>query len=345
MSLYKQLVIREIIPETPDTKTFVLEPRTEEDVIAYKPGQFLTLVFQGTSGEQRRSFSLSSIPLSGAPLCITVKRIDNGAYSRLLHDKALVGDTLVSIGSSGFFILPDSLAPFGQLCFFAAGSGITPIFSLLKSLLLSGQTRPIMLVYSNRDPEHTIFYDDLKALQQKYAHLKVVFLFSTAQDLSRARLSKSLVASLLGENMVALPEQTLCYICGPFDYMRMVSIALLAYGFPAANIRKEDFLPLKLIPKELPPDTNKHIVTLRIEGGLHQLVVQYPDTILSAAKAAGVSLPYSCEAGRCGTCVARCESGRVWMSYNEVLVEQELAKGLILTCTGYPVGGDVLLQI
>lgn len=345
MALYKELVITGIIPETDDTKTFVLAPASPADHISYKAGQFLTLVFPRKDGEDRRSFSISSVPGSEKSLSITVKRIDNGAYSRWLTDKARPGDRLQTIGASGFFTLPDTLTPYGQIFFFAAGSGITPVYSLIKALVQSAEKPVITLVYSNRNAAGTIFYDELRDLAQRYPRLSIEFLFSSSVNLGRARLSKWLLEILLKEYSRVPYGQSLFYLCGPYEYMRMASIGLIAQGVPEQHIRKEDFVPLKIEPKELPPDTEAHTVELCINGKGHKLRVQYPDTILKAAKKSGLPLPYSCEAGRCGTCVAQCTAGRVWMSYNEVLVDSDLDQGLVLTCTGYPVGGDVFLKI
>jgi len=346
MSLYKRLLIKNIIEETADTKTFILEPKTEEDAFHYQSGQFLTLVFHSHNTEERRSFSISSSPSLSEPLSITVKRIDNGAYSRLLIDKAAPGDELLSIGASGFFTLPDNVADYKQVFFFAAGSGITPIFSQIKTLLFAEEKTQIVLIYSNRNAASTIFYSALKNLQEQFPQrIKIEFLFSSAVNLGRARLSKWLLEILLKEYQTGQNSDTLFYLCGPFDYMRMASIALIVHGVPDKNIHKEDFVPLKLEPKELPPDINVHLVSIEINGTTHLLTVQYPDTILKAAKRAGLQMPYSCEAGRCGTCVALCKTGKVWMSYNEVLMDEEIAKGLVLTCTGYPIGGEVRLLI
>jgi ring-1,2-phenylacetyl-CoA epoxidase subunit PaaE len=149
---------------------------------------------------------------------------------------------------------------------------------------------------------------------------------------------------LLREYRLCPPAEAMHYACGPYEYMRMAAIALTDDGVPAAQIRKEDFQPLQLVPKELPPDTEPHQVRLSLAGHEYTLQVQYPDTVLKAAKKAGIPIPYSCEAGRCGTCVARCDSGKVWMSYNEVLLDEEIAAGRVLTCTGYPFGGDASLS-
>lgn len=346
MTSFKRLIIDSIITDTPDTKTFVLVPETVSDAIDYKAGQFLTLVFAFENGyEERRSYSLSSLPLPGSPLAITVKRVPNGIYSRYLHDVAQPGDVLLTIGASGFFTLAEDMSPYRQLLFFAAGSGIVPILPLLQTVLQQYPGMPVVLVYSNRNQGSTIFYEQLLRLQQEYKdQLQIEFLQSSALNLARARLSKWLLETLLKEYLKVRPQQVLCYVCGPYDYMRMATIGLVDHDVPQQQIRKEDFMPLKIVPKILPPDTEAHQVTLHMASGDHQLTVQYPDTILKAARKAGLSLPYSCEAGRCGTCVARCSSGKVWMSYNEVLLDEEIAKGMVLTCTGYPVGGDARLE-
>ena len=127
--------------------------------------------------------------------------------------------------------------------------------------------------------------------------------------------------------------------------MRMCTYALRQAGIPAAHIRKENFSLERAAPLIEPPDTEPHLVRLRFRGREYLFGAQYPDTILKAARKAGISLPYSCEAGRCGNCAARCREGRVWLSNNEVLTERDLAKGLTLTCVGFPAGGDVTLEM
>jgi len=341
---YIHLKITDIIEETSQSKTFVLAPVAEKQ-IAYKAGQFLTFVFSKHDMEERRSFSISSTPGLNEPLSITVKRLDNGEYSRKLIDNTSVGDELVTIGASGFFTLPDDISSFRQIFFFAAGSGITPVLPLVKTLLHSNADLKIVLIYSNRNVADTVFYNVLQELAAKFPDkFTIEFLFSDAQNLGRARLSKWLLEVLLKEYSTCSYDKILFYLCGPFDYMRMATIQLLAEGVPAPNIRKENFTTFKVETKELPPDTLPHMITIEANGNVYDLVSQYPQTILQAAKKADITLPYSCEAGRCGTCSATCVSGKVWMSYNEVLMDDEIAKGRVLTCVGYPVGGDVILK-
>jgi len=335
------LLIDSIVQETSDTKSFVL--KSLDHPITYRPGQFLTLLHP-VSSSIRRSYSLSSHPVLDQHLQITVKRIANGEFSRWLFDRAKAGDKLQTIGASGFFTLPDDLSNDTMLFFLTAGSGITPVLSLLKEVLFQRKQR-VVLIYSNRSEIKTIFYQELRALEKRFLdRLFIVFLFSESKNLHRARLSISLLTDLVRQHANDRAK-LLAYLCGPHDYMQMARITLLTEGIPLENIRTEKFNADKPTTKELPPDTNQHNVSIKYQGKQFSLNVKYPNTILQTAKLQGIDLPYSCEAGRCGTCAATCISGKVWMSRNEVLLDREIAKGRVLTCTGYPVGGDAELTV
>ena len=298
MGLYKTLRIDKIKQETGDTKTFFLSP-VDHSPLIYQAGQFLTFVFTKPLGEERRSYSLSSAPVLNEPLSITVKRIENGEYSRKLLDYGKVGDQLTITGAAGFFILPGNIQLYKEIFFIAAGSGITPVLPLIKTVLHLHKHIRVVLIYSNRSKFTTIFYEELKQLEIIFAGRFVIeFLFSSAVNLERARLSKWLLGRLLKEFSRAPRPETLFYTCGPFDFMRMVTIELLESRVPLQHIRKENFLPLKIESRTLPPDMHKHLVEIRVQQKKYQLETQYPQTILQAAKKAGITLPYSCESGR-----------------------------------------------
>lgn len=326
--------------ETNDTRSLVLASPTGKS-LDYEAGQFLTLVFPQLQGEARRSYSISSAPGLGEPLTITVKRLANGTFSRYLHDDVQVGDTLYTTGASGYFTLPKPWIA-THYYFLAAGSGITPILALIKTLLAHHPETPVTLWYSNRTVQDTIFYQEIEVLRLRHPGFQVVYFMSDARQLLQARLTKV----TLGQRLLAAPDRhaSLFYLCGPHDYMQMATITLLTEGVPAPNIRREHFDTTKPVTRTLPPDTDQHLVTVHDRQGVHQFAVQYPQTILQAAREHGIQLPYSCEAGRCGTCSATCVQGQVWMSYNEVLMDRELAQGRVLTCVGHPIGGDVQLQ-
>jgi ring-1,2-phenylacetyl-CoA epoxidase subunit PaaE len=344
--LYKQVVIASIKEEKKDVKTFTLAA-ADGKPIPYTAGQFITLLFNHHHKEERRSFSICSSPELGEPLAVTVKRVDNGAYSRWLTDRATEGATLLTTGASGLFIIPGNIAVYKQVFFFAAGIGITPIFSIIKTLLHTVADTHIVLIYSNRSKEDAVFYDELSGLAAQHSdRFRIEFLYSTAFDLSRARLSKLLLPTLLEEYRTAEKKDMLFYLCGPSDYMRMVIITLEEQGIDTAQIKRENFntngTPVRKIE---PPDKTTHTAHIHLGSDTYDVVVQYPDSILQAAKKQGVHLPYSCETGRCGSCAALCVQGKIWLSYNEVLMDADLAAGKTLTCVGHPVNGDVTLQI
>jgi ferredoxin len=136
----------------------------------------------------------------------------------------------------------------------------------------------------------------------------------------------------------------LFYLCGPFEYMRMITIVLRSQGIVVANIRKEIFEIHPPVQKAVPPDQKLHRVHLSLRNKAFSFDTQYPETILQTAKRLQIPIPYSCEAGQCGTCAATCLSGKVWMFKNDVLLEEEIEKGRILTCTGFAVGGDIFIK-
>ncbi len=341
---YPQLIIEEIIEETAEAKTFLIKP-ADAALLSYRSGQFISLVFPEVEKECRRSYSFSSSFENGESMAITVKYVPNGIYSRRLVDYAQEGDRLFYVGISGLFTLPRNLMPYRQLFFFAAGSGITPIFALIKTALKQHPHLQVQLVYSNRSLGETIFYEALCALQKQYeGRFKIQFLFSVSKDLLNARLNNFMITEMMQELAHKPFSATLFYVCGPFEYMDMVIITLLTDGVPREHIHKENFATFVPQIKELPPDTEAHEVRILYQDEMCRMRVQYPTTILQQAKKQGIMLPYSCESGQCGSCTARCTAGKVWMYYNEVLTDRELKQGMILTCTGFPVEGDITLS-
>jgi ferredoxin-NADP reductase len=340
---YQSLLIAEIREETTGFKTIIF---AEGHNLSYEPGQFLTLVDNRESREIRRSYSITSSPVLNERLSIAVKRIANGYFSRNLVDRARVGDRLLTTGVGGFFRLPENIKSFAAIFFFAAGSGIAPILSLIKTVLRLYPDISVFLIYSNRSVAATAFYDELNQMKNRFPdQLHIDFLFSSESDLRRARLNRDLLMEFLTINSYQR-EKTLFYTCGPETYMRMIRFHLVEEGFPDENIKKEDFNPgNKKVIDRMPPDKNDFPVQLNLRGERFDIAVHYPESILQAARKLKLNLPYSCETGKCGSCAAFCISGKVWLSNNEVLTEKDLANGLTLTCTGHPQSSDVILKI
>ena len=332
--------VKSIRQETPDVKSFILQPSSP---FTYKPGQFLNVIHP-ENPDQRRSYSLSSHPDFDDPT-ITLRRIANGEVSRWLFDRVKPGDKIQTAGASGLFTLPEKLDPYEAIVFLCAGTGITPAFSLIKEALLSRLFKKVILIYSNRAPSSTVFLSDINKLAADFPDQFIVeHFYSNSQNLSQARLGRLALEAALTRHLRKV-ENVLFFLCGPHLYMDNIIITLLTAGVPDDHIRREIFFNPEPLPDIQPPDRDAHVVTVRYQGKQYSMLVQFPTTILQAAKNQGILLPFSCEAGRCGTCAATCTKGEVWMKRNEVLVDREVARGRILTCTGYPVGGDVDLII
>jgi ring-1,2-phenylacetyl-CoA epoxidase subunit PaaE len=341
--LYTILTIAEIIEEAKDFKSFAF---VNDHNIHYRPGQFLTIVHETGREEIRRSYSITSTPVLNESLSIGIKRIANGIFSRRLIDDTRVGDKLTVAGAGGFFCLPEDISFVTGIFFFAAGSGITPVYSLIKTLLYAHPKIKVRLVYSNHHPQSAVFLRQLEALKEKFPHSFCLHvLFSVTADLRIARLNRELFFSILAQSGFDAAS-TYFYTCGPLSYMRLVIFLLQEMGIEKDHIRKEDFTPYhSSFIKPLPPDKASHFATIYFRNTSHRFPVNYPDSILAAAKKQGIVLPYSCETGKCGNCAAFCTEGKIWLSQNEVLTDEDLDRGLTLTCVGHPVGGDVVLSI
>lgn len=331
------------IKETENAASFVLEP--VNTVLKYEAGQFVTLIFNNRNNEEeRRSYSISSSPILNEPLTITVKKVVNGAYSRKLVDTAQPGDILNGLAPAGFFTLPSATEQL-QFAFFAAGSGITPVYAQIKTLLAIYDTIKIVLVYSNRSQKDTLFYKELQSMAEKYAdRLVIQFLFNDASHYSHARLSASMVENIIRSHFPERMQLLWVYLCGPFQYMLMITMVLRGMGIRDTQIKKEQFTIHKSAAPQKPVDTALHMVHAMLGQSAYSWQVQYPDTILQAAKKQHIDLPYNCESGQCGACAAVCVSGKVWMYKNEVLMEDEIKTGRFLTCTAYPIEGDVQIR-
>jgi len=342
--LLRKLTVTRIKEEVRGFKTFEFE-EDAANRIHYKAGQYLTFIHYFNGIETRRSYSIISSPTLNEPLAVGVKRMENGLFSRFMIDKVHPGDVVETIGAAGLFTLPPNIADYKQVFFFAAGSGITPVYSILKTVLQQYTSIHAVLIYSNHLPASTAFLHELKQLQEQFAsRLVIEFLFSNDKNFYRAHLHRDFIFTLIHQYKKAALQQALAYVCGPVNYMRMCIYTLQELNIPTENIKKENFNTQKVITVAEPPDKQTYNADIHFAGCAYTINVQYPDTILKAAKKTGIELPYSCEAGKCGNCAMRCTKGKVWMSYNEVLTEKDIAQGLVLTCVGHPVFGDVELH-
>ena len=200
----------------------------------------------------------------------------------------------------------------------------------------------VVLVYSSRSLDDTLFLDEIITWQKNYpGRFKVINLFSNSKNLLRARLNGFLINQLVKEEMVYDKNNAIFYICGPYDYMDVCKITLLGAGYQPQQVKRETFvMPEDEVDEddstEKVVDKNTYSVNLHFKGKVHHLSIPWPKRILEVALAHKINIPYSCSGGVCSTCTATCVAGGVKMDYNEVLTDEEIANGRVLVCTGRP---------
>ncbi|MFT3702359.1 MAG: iron-sulfur cluster-binding domain-containing protein [Agriterribacter sp.] len=336
--------ITRFITETTEARTFVLEEINGEKVI-YKSGQFLTLIFNEHGHEVRRSYSISSTPGIDPYICITVKRVYNGSISRLLLDHYKEGDVLTALAPSGKFVSDESAKLDKDIFLFAAGSGIVPVLSLLKDMLYNRAASSVFLFYQNHSAQETIFRKAIQQMAIEFSEKFTWFDFvSTRMEVTSQmrRMNNETLEAFVPAHMKYDKSSAEFFICGPISFMRMCQFTLIFMGFAQQQIKREYFVidtapPPPLIVNPLPRN-----ITIKDLRSPVSFISSFPKTILQSALDNHIKLPYSCKGGKCSTCVAKCISGEVVLSMNDVLTEEDLRKGLILTCVGYAVTDVVL---
>lgn len=339
------LRVREVVVETSDVRTFFFE-KTDGGTLHYQAGQFLTFLFNFHGHEIRRSYSMSSAPAIDKYPSITVKRVPNGEISRFWIDFVHEGDIFTALPPSGRFILEHSEAP-EDIVLIGAGSGITPLFSILKQTLSEDTKSQVTLIYANRNQRSTLFMDQIADWQSRFPErLHVIHIHSQPSDDwngMRGRINNTRLEQIIDKALVYERSKARFFICGPYELMRSVEITLHFMHFQKDQIRRENF-----IIRNLPPEPGEAIpqqIRLIFKGTTYSLHVPGDKTILQAALDSGIHLPYSCKGGSCATCAAVCRSGKVHMSINDVLTNGDLSQGWILTCTAYPQDENVLIEI
>lgn len=329
-----QLRIKNIRKETSASKSYFIEEITGKK-IEYKAGQFFTLLVNLNGKEVRRSYSISSAPGVDKDIFFTIKRIENGELSRYLFDHLEVGKTITSLPPSGRFTIDE---PESNLAvFIAAGSGITPVFSLIKHLLYQFTETNVLLIYQNYNEEESLFREELLLLLQKFEKRFIVReIFSHPLDHTKPsqRLNNNLLEKILLQTIG--DASVLFYLCGPEAFMRMAQFTLKVMGYGQEVIKRENFFATAPPPPFM-TDKTPHNVIINYHNKKYQIEVAYPHNILEIALKHHINLPYSCRGGRCSTCTSRCTSGSVKMTINDVLTPKDLQNGLILTCVSYPV--------
>ncbi len=341
-----KLLVKDIIKETNDAVSVCFKNGNLFKKLKYKPGQFLTIHVPIDKVVQKRAYSFSSNPYTDKDLKITIKRVEKGLVSNFVHDHLHVGDKLVVDNPAGSFYIEPVSGQKKQYVLFAGGSGITPMFSIVKSVLTEEKDSNILLIYANQSIESIIFHDEIKALEKEYPDTFFVehIISSNQADSNNYHsglATHKLLNKIFSRHNLAYDDHTYM-ICGPFGYMEKIKEILKDNGVTRDKIKIEVFKSpkVKVSGKNLLSD-----VTLKVKGEVHDIKVRGDKSILQQAMSDSIVIPYSCRAGMCSTCRAKCVSGEVKMTEGHLLTNDDVDNGEILTCISYPVSDKVVIEI
>lgn len=348
---YFHLTVKEVTEETEDTKTFHFW-HPIHDTLHYLSGQFLTVIPEINGKKVRRSYSFSSSPKTDTAPAITVKRVNGGLVSNYLCDTLQAGDTLEVMEAMGNFYLEPQAQEKKNYVFVGAGSGITPLFSMIKTILKSEPQSTVELIYGSRSETQIIFKAALDALEKQYAdRLKIVYVISKPSPSwagMKGRINQASIVYYLKQELGTDIKNSHYYLCGPEEMMDQVKSSLALFDVPTQHIHQELFTSSsseEVIQAEEDGSLKEQSVQLVYEGKTHEVKVLPSQTILEAALEADIDIPYSCQAGMCTACMGLCTSGKVIMDEEDGLTPGEIEKGYVLTCVAHPMSAGVVINL
>jgi len=353
MADFHKVEVASIYKETKDTVVVELDiPEQIQDVFNYKQGQHLTLRKIINDEDVRRSYSLCSSPID-KKWKVAIKQIPGGVFSTYANTDLNQGDIIEIMEPSGHFYVDVQPEISNNYIAFAAGSGITPIMSIIKTHLLSEPNSTFKLFYLNQTVKSIIFKEEIEQLKNEFFERFQVFYFLTKEqrDISflNGRFDKEKLA-VLTKTFIDIEDTNHCFICGPQDMIFLIRDELHAAGLPKDKIHYELFFTGNL-------EDNKHIaevleqkaegteVTI-IDGGkeFHFVMEDDYDNILDGALAAGADLPFACKGGVCSTCKCKVVEGSVQMKVNYALEEEEVKNNFVLSCQSVPTTDKVVVD-
>lgn len=349
MSQFIPLIIKSVQPQTEQAICIAFDLAPEQlDAFQYQPGQHLTIRHLSDEGELRRCYSICSD--SQEDMSIAIKKIDQGQFSTWANDHLKAGDVLEVMPPQGVFFQKAAKAGGQQYLGFAAGSGITPILSIVKSVMNSQPKATFTLVYGNRSWKQTMFFEQIMDLKDRFKErLQLVNIFSREfndSEIFNGRIDADKLQQLFQSNLIS-SETDHCFACGPEEMMAAVETILPTYGIQRSKIHTERF-NTGTAPKATVQQIERRSeekVNIILDG--RELIVEVSkqdDSILDAALRAGADLPYACKGGVCATCKCKVLEGQVEMAVNYSLEEDEIQKGYVLSCQARPITANVRLS-
>ncbi len=340
-----KLPVTNIIKETNQAVTVCFRNNRFFNKLKYKPGQFLTLKIPINGRVEKRAYSFSSDPYTDKELKITVKKVQNGLISTYVNEKMKVGQKIAVEKPMGSFFVDPKVENRKQYLLFAAGSGITPVFSILKSVLFKEPESRVILTYANLDEDNIIFITELEQLSKLYKerfHVEHILSHNDNLNYHSGFITKDIIHKIFKKHELSFSEAHEYMICGPAGFMKTTKDILIANNIIPGHIKIEAFKPpkIKIAAKDL---VSK--VTIKHKGTDHQIEVPGNKTILQQAMLNNIVLPYSCRSGMCSTCKAQCTIGKTTMTKGHLLPDDEVKSGTILTCVTYPESEQITIEI
>lgn len=347
MSQFYKLSVQDIQKETPNAVcvTFAI-PNHLKEIFSFKAGQYITLKATIQGEEIRRDYSLCSAPNSGI-IQVAIKVVEGGVFSKFANTILQVGDELEVAKPNGRFTFKPNDNKTKNIALFAAGSGITPILSIIKCALTEEVNSKVILVYGNKTTKNTMFLNTLLNLQHQYHdRFAIQFVFSQedSEDALFGRIEKSTV-NYITKNKYKHIAVDAFYLCGPEGMIHTVKNVLTEQNIPENTIYYELFKAAKnTTSNSTATNSGEAKVTILLDDESTTFTMQKKQTILEVAIDKDLDAPYSCQGGICSSCIARVTAGEVSMRQNNILNESELAEGLILTCQAQPVSDSVTIN-
>ncbi|MDR5795333.1 hybrid-cluster NAD(P)-dependent oxidoreductase [Caballeronia sp. LZ008] len=338
------LTCRRVVDETHDIKSF--EFRTADGLpVRFEPGQFMTVSAKVQGQSVERCYTISSAPTRPFLLSITVKRVPGGTMSNWLHDNMKPGSDLRAYGPSGAFT--PSVAPATKSLYLSAGSGVTPLMSMTRASIDLGLDRDIVFIHSARTPADIVFRDELARFAKLSPRLRVFFVCEGIGDETQwqgpiGRLSLQLLSQWAPDYL-----EREVFTCGPVGYMSAVRTLLREGGHDPARYHQESFdIGAGVAPAPSPNEAGdaQATFTVKLSRSSKSFTMNASQTVLSAAKKAGVAVASSCSQGMCGTCKTKVLEGTVDMNHNGGIREREVQKGFRLLCCSRPTS-DLVLEL
>lgn len=348
MAQFQTLTISDITRQTDQCVTLTFDvPANLKADYTFKAGQYITLKTNIKDQEVRRDYSLCSSPSSGK-LTVAVKAVPNGTFSTYANSSLKIGDTLEVAKPQGRFVFEPIATEKRTIAAFAAGSGITPILSIAKTVLDQEPNSHFVLVYGNKTLKDTIFLQDLLNLQHQYKdRFDIQFLYSQSQENNAlfGRIEKSTV-NLIVKNKYKHVTIDAFYLCGPEGMINTVKDVLAENNIEDTKINFELFTAATVPTTEnteVATDGNTAI-TVTVDDETETFTMSQKQTILEAALKEDLDAPYSCQGGVCSSCIARVTDGKAMMRQNNILTDAEVAEGLILTCQAHPTTPTIIVD-